>query len=69
VARLYFRVYGQTLLMSRRQVYADGAGVAPYALIASVRARQLSFPVKESGCLEACGMGTMIAIDYHDGSA
>jgi hypothetical protein len=44
-------------------------GGAADALIANLRARQLSFPVEESGCLGACGMGTMVAIDYHDGSA
>jgi hypothetical protein len=44
-------------------------GGAADALIANLRGRQLPFPVEESGCLGACGMGTTVAIDYHDGSA
>ena len=46
-----------------------GNGGAADALIANLRARQLPFPVEESGCLGACGMGTTVAIDYHDGTA
>jgi hypothetical protein len=38
-------------------------------LVANLRGRQLPFPVEESGCLGACGMGTMVAIDHHDGNA
>jgi hypothetical protein len=43
-------------------------GGAADALVANLRGRQLPFPVEESGCLGARGMGTMVAIDHHDGN-
>lgn len=46
----------------------EGEGSAD-ALLENLWERKLSFTVEETGCLGACGMGTMVAIEYEDGTA
>lgn len=44
-------------------------GGAADAAIEELQSFGLSFPVDEVGCMGACGMGTMIAIDYENGDS
>ncbi|KAL7552511.1 hypothetical protein ACHAWF_015760 [Thalassiosira exigua] len=44
-------------------------GGAADAAIEKLRGLDLPFPLDEVGCLGACGMGTMIAIDYENGDS
>ena len=44
-------------------------GGASDAAIQELRQLDLKFPIDEVGCLGACGMGTMIAIDYENGDS
>lgn len=44
-------------------------GGASDAVIDKLRQLNLSFPIDEVGCLGACGMGTMIAIDFENGDS
>ncbi len=44
-------------------------GGASDAAIQELRKLDLKFPIDEVGCLGACGMGTMIAIDYENGDS
>ena len=44
-------------------------GGASDAAISKLRGLNLDFPVDEVGCLGACGMGTMIAIDFENGDS
>mmetsp|Transcript_43971 Transcript_43971/g.93615 ORF Transcript_43971/g.93615 Transcript_43971/m.93615 type:complete len:256 (+) Transcript_43971:143-910(+) len=44
-------------------------GGASDAAVEELRSLGLPFPVDEVGCLGACGMGTMIAIDYDNGDS
>ncbi len=44
-------------------------GGASDAAIEELRQLDLKFPIDEVGCLGACGMGTMIAIDYENGDS
>lgn len=44
-------------------------GGASDAAIAELQSLDLPFPIDEVGCLGACGMGTMIAIDYENGDS
>eukprot|EP00579_Thalassiosira_antarctica_P013251 CAMPEP_0201940382 /NCGR_PEP_ID=MMETSP0903-20130614/45137_1 /ASSEMBLY_ACC=CAM_ASM_000552 /TAXON_ID=420261 /ORGANISM="Thalassiosira antarctica, Strain CCMP982" /LENGTH=232 /DNA_ID=CAMNT_0048482181 /DNA_START=60 /DNA_END=754 /DNA_ORIENTATION=- len=44
-------------------------GGASDAAIEELQSLGLPFPVDEVGCLGACGMGTMIAIDYENGDS
>lgn len=44
-------------------------GGASDAAIQQLRQLDLKFPIDEVGCLGACGMGTMIAIDYENGDS
>jgi len=46
----------------------DTGGAADDAL-QKLRSLELSFPVDEVGCMGACGMGIMIAIDYENGDS
>merc|ERR1719253_6334 len=45
----------------------QGAGGASSHAIEELEGLGLPFPVYEVGCLGACGMGTVIAIDYENG--
>lgn len=47
----------------------DDEDRAADALLHNLQQRNLPYEVHESTCLGACGMGTMVAIDYDDGSA
>eukprot|EP00577_Skeletonema_sp_RCC1716_P021935 CAMPEP_0113406722 /NCGR_PEP_ID=MMETSP0013_2-20120614/19669_1 /TAXON_ID=2843 ORGANISM="Skeletonema costatum, Strain 1716" /NCGR_SAMPLE_ID=MMETSP0013_2 /ASSEMBLY_ACC=CAM_ASM_000158 /LENGTH=218 /DNA_ID=CAMNT_0000292599 /DNA_START=87 /DNA_END=743 /DNA_ORIENTATION=+ /assembly_acc=CAM_ASM_000158 len=44
-------------------------GGASDAAVKELRQLDLKFPIDEVGCLGACGMGTMIAIDYENGDS
>ncbi|KAL3817567.1 hypothetical protein ACHAXA_010586 [Cyclostephanos tholiformis] len=44
-------------------------GGAADAAIKALQSFDFSFPVDEVGCMGACGMGTMIAIDYENGDS
>mmetsp|Transcript_23904 Transcript_23904/g.57650 ORF Transcript_23904/g.57650 Transcript_23904/m.57650 type:complete len:255 (-) Transcript_23904:131-895(-) len=44
-------------------------GGATDAAIEELQSLGLSFPVDEVGCMGACGLGTMIAIDYENGDS
>ena len=44
-------------------------GGASDAVMKNLRSLNLPFPIDEVGCMGACGMGTMIVIDYENGDA
>jgi len=44
-------------------------GGAADAVIDELQSLGLPFPVEDTGCLGACGMGTMVAIDFENGSS
>ena len=44
-------------------------GGAADAVIKDLQSLELPFPIDEVGCLGACGMGTMVAIDFENGDS
>ncbi len=44
-------------------------GGASDAVIRDLKSMTLPFPIDEVGCLGACGMGTMVAIDFENGDS
>eukprot|EP00804_Cyclotella_cryptica_P007615 CCRYP_015224-RA/>CCRYP_015224-RA protein AED:0.04 eAED:0.01 QI:0/-1/0/1/-1/1/1/0/161 len=44
-------------------------GGAADAALQRLRSLDLPFPIDDVGCMGACGMGTMIAIDYENGDS
>jgi len=44
-------------------------GGASDAVIRDLKSLNLPFPIDEVGCLGACGMGTMVAVDFENGDS
>ena len=45
------------------------SGGAADATLETLKSLDLSFPIDDVGCLGACGMGSMVAIDYENGDS
>jgi len=45
------------------------SGGAADATLETLNSLDLSFPIDDVGCLGACGMGSMVAIDYQNGDS